>query len=42
MLTIKALIVSAPTALREDLDRVTGRMSLLRRLAALRPGPPTS
>lgn len=42
MLTIKALIVSAPTALREDLDRVIGRMSLLRRLAALRPGPLTS
>jgi transposase len=39
MLTLKAIIVSAPAALREQLDRITGKMTLIRRLAALRPGP---
>ena len=42
MQTLKAIIVSAPAALREQLDRVTGKMTLIRRLAALRPGPITS
>ena len=42
MLTLKAIIVGAPTALREALDPVAGKMTLLRRLAALRPGPLTS
>jgi len=42
MQTLKALIVSAPDALREELERATGRMALLRRLAAMRPGPLTS
>ena len=42
MLTLKAIIVSAPAALREQLDRITGKMTLIRRLAALRPGPITS
>ena len=42
MQTIKAIIVSAPTALREQLDPVRGKMTLLRRLEALRPGPLTS
>jgi transposase len=42
MQTLKAIIVSAPAALREQLDRVTGTMTLVRRLAALRPGPITS
>ena len=42
MQTLKAIIVSAPAALREQLDRVTGKMALVRRLAALRPGPITS
>jgi hypothetical protein len=42
MLTLKAIIVSAPAALRGQLDRITGRMTLIRRLAALRPGPITS
>jgi transposase len=42
MQTLKAIIVSAPAALREQLDRVTGKMTLVRRLAALRPGPITS
>jgi transposase len=38
MHAIKAIIVSAPSALREQLDRPTGKMPLLRHLAALRPG----
>ena len=42
MQALKAIIVSAPSALRERLDRLTGKMTLLRHLAALRPGPLTS
>ena len=42
MLTLKALIVSSPSALREQLDRVVGKMTLVRHLAALRPGLLTS
>lgn len=42
MQTLKAIIVNSPAALREQLDRITGKMTLLRRLAALRPGPITS
>ena len=38
MQTLKAIIVSAPAALREQLDPVTGKMTLIRRLAAMRPG----
>ncbi|RYF11748.1 MAG: IS110 family transposase [Deltaproteobacteria bacterium] len=42
MQTLKAIIVCSPDALREQLDPVRGKMTLLRRLAALRPGPLTS
>jgi len=42
MHAIKAIIVSAPSALREQLNHLTGKMTLLRHLAALRPGPLTS
>jgi len=42
MQTLKAIIVSSPAVLREQLDRVTGKMTLIRHLAALRPGPLTS
>ncbi|MBP0447837.1 hypothetical protein J8J14_24155 [Roseomonas sp. SSH11] len=42
MLALRAIIVSAPSALREQLDQLTGKMTLLRHLAALRPGPLTS
>ncbi len=42
MQALKATIVSAPSVLREQLDRLTGKMTLLRHLAALRPGPLTS
>jgi transposase len=42
MITLKALIVSAPAALREQLDGIPGKMRLIRHLAALRPGALTS
>jgi transposase len=42
MVTLKAIIVGAPAALRERLDRITGKLTLIRHLAALRPGPITS
>ena len=38
MVTLKTLIVNAPAALREQIDRITGRIALVRHLAALRPG----
>jgi transposase len=42
MQALKAIIVSAPSALREQLDRLTGKMALLRHLAAFRPARLTS
>lgn len=39
MQTLRAIIVNSPAALREQLDRVTGKVTLVRRLAAMRPGP---
>ncbi len=42
MQTMKAVIVSAPDAQREDLDQVAGKMAFVRRIAALRPGPITN
>jgi len=42
MLTMKAIIVSAPAALREQLAGIRGKLTLVRRLAAMRPGPLTS
>ena len=42
MQTLKAIIISSPAALREELDHVSGKMTLIRLLAALRPGPLTS
>ncbi len=42
MLTLKAIIVSAPSTLREQLGCLAGKMTLLRHLAVLRPGPLTS
>jgi transposase len=42
MLTLKSILVSAPAALREQLEAITSKMALIRRLAALRPGPLTS
>jgi len=42
MQTLKAIIVSSADALREQLDRLAGKMTLIRHLAALRPGLLTS
>jgi hypothetical protein len=42
MQTLKAIIITAPVALREQLDRIRGRMTLIRLLAAVRLGPFTS
>ena len=39
MITLKTLLVNAPQPLREQFIAVTGRMTLIRGLAALRPGP---
>ncbi|MEW6226432.1 MAG: transposase, partial [Chloroflexota bacterium] len=38
MVTLKALLVNAPQTLRERFIAITGPMSLIRALAALRPG----
>jgi transposase len=38
MVTLKTLLVNAPQPLREQFIAVTGRMTLIRGLAALRPG----
>ena len=42
MQTLKSIIICSRDVLREQLDQVRGKMTLLRRLAALRPGPLTS
>ena len=42
MVTLKTIIVNAPAALREQLERLPGKMGLIRHLAALRPGALTS
>ena len=42
MQTLKAIIVCSPAALCEQLDPIVGKMTLLRRLATLRPDPITS
>ena len=42
MIMLKTLIVNAPAALREQLDRLGSRVSLVRHLVGLRPGPITS
>ena len=39
MVTLKTIIINAPAALRQALDRIIGKMTLIRHLAALRPGP---
>jgi transposase len=42
MQMLKAIIISAPAELREQLEGVRGKLTLVRHLAALRPGPMTS
>ena len=39
MVTLKTIIINAPAALRQALDRIIGKMTPIRHLAALRPGP---
>ncbi|MGI3212780.1 transposase, partial [Roseovarius tibetensis] len=42
MITLKTLIVNAPADLRDTLDSVRGRITLVRHVAAMRPGEITS
>jgi transposase len=42
MQMLKALIVSAPAELREQLEGIRGKVRFVRHLAALQPGPMTS
>lgn len=42
MITLKTLIVNAPAELRDTLDQIRGPISLVRHIAALRPGKITS
>ncbi len=42
MVTLKTLLVNAPQALRERFISLTGKMTLVRTIAALRPGAATS
>lgn len=42
MITLKTLIINAPAELREGLDQIRGPISLVRHIAALRPGELTS
>ena len=42
MVTLKTLLVNAPQPLREQFITITGPVTLIRALAALRPGPMTS
>jgi hypothetical protein len=38
MLTIKAPIIGAPAALRQEVERISGKIALVKHLAASRPG----
>ncbi|KQS81673.1 transposase [Methylobacterium sp. Leaf361] len=42
MVTLKTLLVNAPQELRERFIGITGKMTLIRAIAALRPGAPVS
>lgn len=42
MITLKTLIINAPTELRDTLDLIKGPVTLIRHIAALRPGKITS
>jgi hypothetical protein len=39
MLTLKAIVVSAPADLREQVQGIRGKITLVRHMAALQPGP---
>ena len=42
MITLKTLIINAPAELRASLDQIRGPITLVRHIAALRPGEITS
>lgn len=42
MVTLKTLIINAPAALRDTLDQISGKIALIRYIAAFRPGAMTS
>jgi transposase len=42
MVTLKTLIINALASLRESLESITGKIALIRHVAAFRPGPMTS
>lgn len=42
MVTLKTLIINAPATLRDTLDRISGKITLIQHIAALRPGALTS
>ncbi|MCV9910510.1 IS110 family transposase [Brucella sp. HL-2] len=42
MVTLKTLIINAPTELRDSLDQIKGKIILIRHIAAFRPGEITS
>lgn len=42
MVTLKTLIINAPTSLRDALDQISGKIALIRHIAAFRPGALTS
>jgi len=42
MVTLKTLIINAPAGLRDLLDRIKGKVTLIRHIAAFRPGEITS
>tara|TARA_R110000772_G_scaffold158266_5_gene269500 strand:- start:2043 stop:3095 length:1053 start_codon:yes stop_codon:yes gene_type:complete len=42
MVTLKTLIINAPASLRDTLDQISGKITLIRYIAAFRPGAMTS
>lgn len=42
LVTLKTLIINAPASLRDALDQISGKMALIRHIAAFRPGAITS
>ena len=42
MVTLKTLIINAPASLRDTLDQISGKIALIRHIAAFRPGAITS
>ena len=42
IITLKTLIINAPEGLRDSLDKIRGKITLVRHIAALRPGDITS